>query len=104
MAWMFLAPIAGCLATAGALLLGSDSRAWAAAALLPLATIVGFTLTRTTGLPHAMDDIGNWTEPLGLASLIVEGTVVALAGGVLAARERLVMSPRRRAFAPARTQ
>ena len=86
MAWMFLALIAGCLVTAAWLLLGSETRAWAAAALLPLATIVGFTLTRTTGLPQAMDDIGNWTEPLGLASLFVEGTVAALAGAVLATR------------------
>jgi ABC-type uncharacterized transport system permease subunit len=86
MAWMFLALIAGCLATAAALVLGSDSRAWVAAALLPLATIVGFALTRTTGLPQATDDIGNWTEPLGLASLFVEGTLAALAGAVLAAR------------------
>jgi hypothetical protein len=35
-------------------------------------------LSRTTGLPQANGDIGNWTEPLGLASLFVEGCVVAL--------------------------
>jgi hypothetical protein len=104
MAWMFVALIAGCLVTAAALVLGSDSRAWAAAALLPLATIVGFALTRTTGLPQVMDDIGNWTEPLGLASLFVEGTLAALAGAVLAARvagERLNV---RGAYALARAQ
>jgi len=38
---------------------------------------VGFILSRTTGLPNASDDIGNWTEPLGLASLFVEGAVIA---------------------------
>ena len=86
MAWMFLALIAGSLVTAAALLRASRSRAWAAAAILPLATIVGFAITRTTGLPQAMDDIGNWTEPLGLASLFVEGTVATLAGAVLATR------------------
>ena len=41
-------------------------------------------LSRTTGLPNAMDDIGNWTEPLGLASLFVEGGVVAIAGTAFA--------------------
>jgi hypothetical protein len=35
-------------------------------------------LSRTTGLPGAMGDIGNWTEPLGLASLYVEACVFAL--------------------------
>jgi len=42
-------------------------------------------LSRTTGLPNATDDIGNWTEPLGLASLVVEGCVVAVALGALRA-------------------
>jgi hypothetical protein len=39
----------------------------------------GYVLSRTTGLPGATDDVGNWTEPLGLASLVVEGCVVAVA-------------------------
>lgn len=88
LAWMYIALIAGCLATAAALVHESDSRAWAAATLLPLGAIVGYTLTRTVGLPQAMDDIGNWGEPLGIASLFVEGSLVALAGVVLAARPR----------------
>jgi len=41
--------------------------------------LVGFVLTRTTGLPSAMDDRGNWTETLGVASLIVEGTLLVIA-------------------------
>ena len=32
------------------------------------------------------DDIGNWTDPLGLASLWVEGAVVLTAGYALAPR------------------
>jgi hypothetical protein len=32
----------------------------------------------TTGLTGALGDIGNWTEPLGLASLYVEAGVCAL--------------------------
>jgi hypothetical protein len=85
--WMYVALIAGCVLTAGALIRGSDSRAWVAAALLPLGAIVGFTLTRTVGLPQDMGDIGNWSESLGMASLFVEGCVVVLAGLVL--RERV---------------
>jgi hypothetical protein len=55
-------------------------RAWAAAGPLAGATLTGFILSRTTGLPNADDDIGNWTEGLGLASMFVEGAVIVLAG------------------------
>ena len=34
--------------------------------------IVGFTINRTVGMPGATGDIGNWLEPLGLLSLVVE--------------------------------
>jgi hypothetical protein len=51
--------------------------------------IVFYVLDRTVGLPNASGDIGNWVEPLGLASLVVEGFVVAIGlGGFLAARRR----------------
>jgi hypothetical protein len=90
---MYIALIVGCLAVAAALIRASDRRAWGAAALLPLGALVGYTLTRTVGLPQAMGDIGNWTEPLGLASLFVEGSLVALAGTTLAGLR--ASSPRR---------
>jgi hypothetical protein len=76
--WMYVALIAGSLATAGAVLF-SRSRIWLlAAAGLAAGALVGYVLSRTTGLPNATGDIGNWTEPLGLASLFVEGAVVAV--------------------------
>ena len=81
--WMYVALIAGCLVVAGALVRTSDRRAWAAAAALPAGAIIGYVLTRTTGLPQATDDIGNWGEPLGIASLFVEGAVVAVSGAAL---------------------
>jgi hypothetical protein len=56
------------------------------AAALAASAVVGFTLTRTTGLPQAGGDIGNWSEPLGLASLFVEGAVIAISGYALAAQ------------------
>jgi hypothetical protein len=86
MFWMYVGLIAGCIVTAGALIRGSHARAWVAAALFPLGAIAGYVLTRTVGLPQAMDDIGNWGEPLGMASLFVEGSLVALSSFVLAAR------------------
>jgi hypothetical protein len=61
-------------------LLRTDSRmAWMLALAAAGLTLLGYILSRTTGLPNADEDIGNWTEPLGLASLWVEGLVVLLA-------------------------
>ena len=83
--WLYVALIAGCLATATALVKRSDPRAWLATILLPLGAFVAFVVSRTVGLPNGADDIGNWWEPLGLASLFVEGALVMLAAAVLSA-------------------
>jgi hypothetical protein len=40
--------------------------------------LVGDRRSWLVGLPASTDDIGNWAEPLGLASLFVEGAVVLL--------------------------
>jgi hypothetical protein len=76
--WMYIALIVGAIAVAGLLLHRGGRLAWGAAGILALSAIAGYVLSRTTGLPSAKDDIGNWTEPLGLASLFVEGCLVAL--------------------------
>lgn len=47
-----------------------------ATAALSASVLIGFTITRTVGLPGAMDDIGNWLEPVGLVSILVEVLVV----------------------------
>ena len=57
--------------------------AWLLAGALAAATVVGYVLSRTTGLPASDEDIGNWLEPLGLASLFVEGTVVVVTATAL---------------------
>jgi hypothetical protein len=88
--WMYLALIAACVALAGALWRSSDTRAWAAAAFVAVAVLIGYTLSRTTGLPQSSDDIGNWGEPLGIASLFVEGSLAALCGAVLSERRSSV--------------
>jgi hypothetical protein len=81
---MYIALMVASVAVAFYLLHSGSALAWAAAGLLAVATLIGFVLSRTTGLPDASDDIGNWTEPLGLASMFVEGAVVILAGYALA--------------------
>jgi hypothetical protein len=77
-AWMYVALMAGSLAVAAGLLHSRDRRLWLAAGALAASAIAGYVINRTVGLPNATGDIGNWTEPLGLASLFVEGTVVAV--------------------------
>jgi hypothetical protein len=100
--WLYVGLIFGCVATAMTLAARSDTRAWTAATLFPLGAIAAFVVSRTVGLPQSADDIGNWSEPLGLASLFVEGSVVALGAAVLLERARLAVprsiraSPRRR--------
>jgi len=88
--WMYIGLIATSLCLAGLLVYTSDRRAWAGTAALASAVIVGYSLSRTTGLPSATGDIGNWTEPLGLASLFVEGSLVALSASVLAIQSRSI--------------
>ena len=84
--WMYMGLIVSALALAALLIRSSDRRAWIAAGALSALAFIGYVLSRTTGLPQATGDIGNWTEPLGLASLFVEGSLVALCGGMLLSR------------------
>ena len=86
MFFLYVALMVSSVALAGALIRTDDTRVWAAVAVLPALVIVGYVLSRTTGLPQSSDDIGNWSEPLGMASLFVEGSLVALASAVLVAR------------------
>jgi hypothetical protein len=100
MGWMYVGLMLSCLAAAGALVHANVREAWLAALALPAAAIAGFTLTRTVGLPQASEDIGNWSEPLGLAALFVEGAVIAVAGYALAALAPVRALAGRRRIAP----
>jgi hypothetical protein len=76
--WLYVGLMAGSIVVAGSLIHRETRAGWAAAAGLAGGAITGYCLTRTVGLPQAHGDVGNWTEPLGLASLFVEGCLVAL--------------------------
>jgi len=65
--------------TAAMLLSATDHEfVWLAAAAMSLGAIVAYFLSRSVGLPSMSDDIGDWTNPLGLAALACE-TVVLIA-------------------------
>jgi hypothetical protein len=74
--WLYIALMLGSLAVAAAVLHSRRRSIWLAAAGLAAGAMAGYVISRTVGLPSATGDVGNWTEPLGLASLFVEGAVV----------------------------
>jgi hypothetical protein len=68
---------------AAALLLTRQARTgWLLTLGVAAGPVLGYVLSRGPGLPNYTDDVGNWTEPLGVISLVVEGVlfIVAAAG------------------------
>jgi hypothetical protein len=64
---------------AAALLLANQARlGWFLSLGIAAGPILGYVLSRGPGLPDYTDDIGNWTEPLGVISLVVEGILLIL--------------------------
>jgi hypothetical protein len=86
--WMYIGLVISSVAVAGALLFTRSRLALPAAIGLVASALAGFILDRTTGLPNASGDVGNWTEPIGLANLFVEGAIlfVAIPAHVVAGR------------------
>jgi len=74
------------------LILRGERRGWMLGGGMCLATIVGYTLSRTTGLPASTDDIGNWSETLAIWAGVAEIVMVVLAGVVLFGRQDAVTS------------
>jgi hypothetical protein len=107
--WLYVALIAGTVLVSGWLLHRPSRLAWTAAGTLALTAIVGYCLSRTTGLPSASGDVGNWKEPLGMASLFVEGCLVSLSAYTVAVLGRVTAARpagqrRRRDFAAGHSQ
>ncbi len=84
--WMYIALMAGAVGAGGLLIFSRSKLGFGAAAVLAASAIAGYVINRTVGLPNATGDIGNWTEPLGMAALFIEGCVVALSVAALAHR------------------
>ena len=77
--WSYILLVAGC-AAAGAWLLSDRWRAgYVLGLVISLGAIIAYILTRSTGLLHATGDIGNWAEPAGVASLLMEAAFVVIA-------------------------
>ncbi|WP_420593464.1 hypothetical protein [Deinococcus sp.] len=77
--WLYILLVAGC-AAAGAWLLSSHwKNGYTLGLLISAGAIIFYVLTRSTGLPNATGDIGNWAEPAGIISLILEAAFVVVA-------------------------
>src|SRR5689334_25391746 len=55
--WMYVALILGSIAVAGAVLFSRARMPFLAAAVLAASALIGYVLSRTTGLPNATDDL-----------------------------------------------
>ncbi|MFD7921285.1 hypothetical protein ACFV3R_18910 [Streptomyces sp. NPDC059740] len=71
--------VAALLLVAGLVRLG-----WLLALLVAAGPILGYVLSRGPGLPDYDEDVGNWTETLGLASLALEGLLLLTAAVCMA--------------------
>ncbi len=76
---LFIGLIVAALILAEMLIRRDHPLAWLAAGALAASVIAAYALSRSVGLPgEGGEEIGNWTEGLGLASLLLEGALVWL--------------------------
>lgn len=86
-AWMYVGLMIVAVVVAEGLLRKDSWLLWLTAGALAASAFIGYSISRTTGLPGDLGgDKGNWTEPLGLSSLVVEAIVVLLVMGRLLTR------------------
>ncbi len=77
---LFIGLIVAALVLSELLIRSDHAWVWAAAGALAASTLVAYALSRSVGLPgEGGEEIGNWTEGLGLASLLFEACLVWLA-------------------------
>ncbi|GAA3227767.1 hypothetical protein GCM10017691_18380 [Pseudonocardia petroleophila] len=65
------------------LILARSRAGWLLAIGVAAGPLLGIVVSRSVGLPDATDDIGNWAEPLGVLSMLVEAALLVLAVAVL---------------------
>ncbi len=77
--WLFIGLIVSALVIAEGLIRHDDLLMWLAAGALAASTIAAYALSRTVGLPgEGGEEVGNWSESLGVSSLLIEACLVWL--------------------------
>lgn len=82
---LFIVLTTVCVVLAAGLLIADSPVVWAALGGTCLLAVIAFVLSRTIGLPQMADDVGNWSETLGVVSVVTESAVVVFS--VLALRK-----------------
>jgi hypothetical protein len=80
---LFIALSAAALSVAALLAVRDHQLAWLGAGALSLAALLAYLASRSVGLPSLSDDVGDWLNPLGVASLLCETVVVCVTWPVL---------------------
>jgi hypothetical protein len=79
--WSFVALEVTLSVVALGLLLSDRTPVWWAAGTIPALAVLAYAVTRTVPLPQMADDVGNWTQPLGLVALTAEALLIAITLG-----------------------
>lgn len=90
---LFIALEVTLLAVAVVLVLADTPLAWTVAGFVPALAVVAYGISRSMALPQIGDDVGNWTEPLGVVSVGFEALLVLL---VLVRHRQFTVSTDRR--------
>jgi hypothetical protein len=61
------------------LAMSKSVKGWVLALAVAAGPIIGYALSRGPGLPSYADDRRNWTETIGVISLVVEGSLLVIA-------------------------
>jgi hypothetical protein len=97
---LFIAAVVGSLLLAAILTRTSDDLAWTATGGLAAVILLGYVVSRSVGLPGFTDDVGEWAEAPGLASMVIEGLLVFLTTAVLLTRRSPIRSLAAHSTAP----
>ncbi|MFF3313510.1 hypothetical protein [Streptomyces sp. NPDC002952] len=84
---LFIALTVVCFALALMLLRHDTPLVWTAVVAVTVAAVLTYLVSRMTALPQIADDVGNWTDPLGLVSIASEFLAATLAAAALASRQ-----------------
>ena len=83
---LFIVAIVASVVMAAVLTQTGDERVELAAGAMAALILICYILSRTSGLPSVTNNIGEWTNPLGLVSMVAEALMVCVAAGRLAGR------------------
>ena len=86
---LFICAVVASLLLAAVMTRTGADPAWAAVGGFAALILLFYVISRSVGLPGFTDDIGEWAEPLGLASMVAEGLTVCVSAAVLGTRHPL---------------